>query len=135
MSSSASSEAIDSSATNTSQRHEKSGVLVGLANLPPKALVDEYALAGAFCVTPRTIRRMIARHELPPPIRVAGRSQWLVDRVLSHLDARAERAAREAEREEARLGELLRNPGRGKSPIKVEGKEAAGGEVEGRPKS
>ena len=74
-----------------------------LARLPAAAILDESRLAGALCVTPRTVRRMVTRHELPPPVRLAGRSCWLAGRVLAHIDAACERAAREATREADRI--------------------------------
>lgn len=74
------------------------GILTGLAGLPEGAMVTEKALADRFGVVPRTIRRMVARRELPPPIAVGGRSVWFADRVLAWLTAEAERREREAER-------------------------------------
>lgn len=74
-----------------------------LANLPERAILDEARLAGALHVTGRTIRRMVRRRELPPPVRLAGRACWFVGRVLAHIDAAAERAEREAQREADRI--------------------------------
>ena len=91
----------DASATNTQPK-----LIVGLAQLPAKALLDEDALAGVLSVSKRTIRRMVARFELPPPIALAGRSTWIADRVLAHIEARAERAARKAELEARRIEAL-----------------------------
>ena len=81
-------------------------IVLALAELPAKALVDERALAAALAVTQRTVRRMVARFELPPPILLAGRSTWIADRVLAHLEARAARAARRAEQEERRIAAI-----------------------------
>ena len=76
-----------------------SGLIVAsLALLPERALLDEQALASAFGVTKRTIRRMVARYELPPPVSFAGRATWQVRKVLSWFEERADRLAREAER-------------------------------------
>lgn len=73
-------------------------VVTTLAELPDRALVDERALSAALCVSKRTVRRMVARHELPPPVRFAGRSTWQVGRVLAWFEARADRLARDAQR-------------------------------------
>ena len=73
------------------------GVWRELGELPPGAIVTEEALARMFGVTRRTVRRMVGRFELPPPIRLSGRSVWLVGRILSHIEAAAERAEREAQ--------------------------------------
>ena len=97
----------EASASNTQPK-----LIVGLAQLPAKALLDEDALAGVLSVSKRTIRRMVARFELPPPIALAGRSTWIADRVLAHIEARAERAARKAELEARRIEAL---------PYKIEG--------------
>jgi len=75
----------------------------GLARLPEQALLDQKQLAAALGVTKRTVRRMVVRFELPPPIRLAGRSVWLAGRVLGHIEARAERAAQDADRQAGRI--------------------------------
>ena len=74
-----------------------------LAKLPVRAIVDQSRLAKMLQVTPRTIRRMVSRRELPPPIRVARRSTWLAGNILKHFEVAAERAEREAEQEARRL--------------------------------
>ena len=79
------------------------GVILGLTRLPDRALLTEDALARLLGVTNRTVRRMVARHELPPPVNFAGRSTWMAGRVMAHFEARAERAAKGAERAAARL--------------------------------
>lgn len=78
-------------------------LLDSLAALPERALLDEIYLSNALKVTPRTIRRMISRAELPPPIRLGGRSVWLAGKVLTHLEREADKAARIAERQGRRL--------------------------------
>ena len=80
------------------------GVLItSLAELPERTLLDESALANALRVTKRTVRRMVSRFELPPPIPFAGRSTWQAGRVLAWFEARAERVARDARRISDRL--------------------------------
>jgi len=61
--------------------------------------VDETALASLLDVSKRTIRRMVARHELPPPVRFGGRSTWQVARVVAWFDRRADRLERQARRQ------------------------------------
>lgn len=73
-------------------------ILIRLAELPEQAILDEAALAGSLGVTMRTIRRMVGRYELPPPIRFGGRSSWQAGAVLRWFAERAEKAARDAER-------------------------------------
>ncbi|MHC4663543.1 MAG: helix-turn-helix transcriptional regulator [Planctomycetota bacterium] len=81
-------------------------VIDDLATLPGKSLIDEKALASALKVTPRTIRRMVSRNEIPPPTRLGGRSCWMVEKILEHFAARADKAAKEAERQARRISQL-----------------------------
>lgn len=74
------------------------GIFTALAELPGRAILTEAAMAKAFGVTGRTIRRMVARYELPPPMSISGRSTWFAGRVLAWLEGRAERQEREAGR-------------------------------------
>src|SRR5882724_1978838 len=73
-------------------------IIVGLARLPERALLDEQALASTLGVSKRTVRRMVGRYELPPPVQFAGRSMWQVLRIMSWFEDRADRLAREAQR-------------------------------------
>ena len=73
-------------------------VLTGFAGLPADALLDETAVALVLEVSKRTVRRMVARYELPPPVRFAGRSTWQAARILAWFHRRADRAEREARR-------------------------------------
>lgn len=82
-------------------------VITRLAELPGQTILDERALAGALGVTDRTIRRMVGRYELPPPIRFGGRATWQAEAVLRWFAARAERAARDAERRAAAHARLV----------------------------
>ena len=83
---------------------EAPGVIIkGLAELPARAWLDDTALADALGVTTRTVDRMVARFELPPAVRIAGRSMWEAGRILDHFEARAKAAAEDAQREAERL--------------------------------
>src|SRR5437867_2764623 len=44
-------------------------IITGLADLPAKTLLDEAALAVMLGRSKRSIRRMVSRLELPPPVR------------------------------------------------------------------
>ena len=77
----------------------KGRVITGLATVPAQTLLDETALADALGTCKRTIRRMVSRYELPPSIRFGGRSTWQAGAVLRWFEGRAERAARQAERQ------------------------------------
>ena len=82
------------------------GVIDTLARLPEKALLDESRLAAALQVTSRTVRRMVSRLELPPPVQLGGRSVWMVGRVLDHIESALEDAKQEAAKELQRIRRL-----------------------------
>lgn len=77
-------------------------LVVELATMPAGAILDVTRMAAALTVARRTVARMVGRRELPPPVPFGGRSVWVVDQVLAHIRAAADRAAREAEKEAAR---------------------------------
>jgi predicted DNA-binding transcriptional regulator AlpA len=81
-------------------------VITKLTEFPEDTLLDEAALAQALGIHKRTIRRMVRRYELPPPVSFAGRATWQAVKVLKWFETRAERLAREAERDARRLGRL-----------------------------
>ena len=84
------------SITKPTENDNGTGVISALAEFPREALLNENAMCRAFDVCDRTIRRMVARHELPPPVRLGGRSTWIVGRVLDWLNSRAEEAEQDA---------------------------------------
>ena len=74
-------------------------VLDTLARLPEKAILNEVALARALHIAPRTVRRLVTKWQLPPPVPLGGRSVWFAGRVLAHIEAAAVRAEKDAERD------------------------------------
>ena len=74
-----------------------------LAQYPPGTLLSEESLANALKVSARTLRRMVARYELPPGIRLGGRKVWVVEKVREYLADRAERLAKEAARKDEQI--------------------------------
>ncbi len=79
------------------------GVIALLGELPERTLLDISAMSKAFGVCPKTIRRMVKRYDLPPPVRVAGKSQWFAGRVLDWIEGRAESVEKEASRQVDRI--------------------------------
>lgn len=75
-----------------------------LSRLPREMIVDTRALARVLGRSTRTIRRMVDRYEIPPPIRMSGRSTWQVGTILSWYAERAERRVSESRRVRDRLG-------------------------------
>jgi predicted DNA-binding transcriptional regulator AlpA len=92
--------------------NEPARIVTRLAELPGKALLDEQAMADAFGVSKRTVRRMVSRFEIPPPVSLAGKATWVAERVLAHIEGHAERAARKAEQEARRIEALPYRTGR-----------------------
>ena len=84
------------SITKPTENDNGTGVISALAEFPKEALLNENAMSRAFDVCDRTIRRMVTRYELPPPIRIAGRSTWIAGRVLAWLEEMAEQAEKDA---------------------------------------
>lgn len=82
----------------TEENRTHNGVMDILARLPERTLLDEKAMAEAFGVTPRTIRRMVGRHEIPPGVALAGKTVWMAGRALSHIEENLEKAARSAQK-------------------------------------
>ena len=90
-------------ASEFTENSNGAGIISALAEYPKETLLDESAMGHAFNVCTRTIRRMVTRHELPPSIPVAGKSMWIVGRVLAWLEACAERAEKDAMEKVERL--------------------------------
>ena len=77
----------------------KGGLIIDeLARLPERSLLDEAALARILHIAPRTLRRLVTRWQLPPGVNVGGRTYWFSGKVLDHIQAAADRAAKDAER-------------------------------------
>ncbi len=90
-----------------SSSDNKGLILTGLTELPEKAMLDGAALAKALGVTKRTVRRMVGRYELPPSIRLRGRSMWFAGKVVAYLEAQADRLARNAEKNAVNFRRIL----------------------------
>jgi hypothetical protein len=60
-------------------------------------------LARVFGVAPRTIKRMVARYELPPPILLASKRCWKVGAILDWIDNTIERNEKDVKRQVQRL--------------------------------
>ena len=73
-------------------------VMDGLARMETRTMLNETALAHELGVSTRTVRRLVTRNELPPGVKLGARRVWLAGDVLGHVQRRADRAARVAER-------------------------------------
>ena len=72
------------------------GVMDGLAKIPARTILREKAMAAAFGVSTRTIRRMVERHELPPGVPLAGKMAWMTGKLLAFLEMKLEQAEKSA---------------------------------------
>ena len=89
--------------TKETTETKNSGIITGLAELPREAILDEAALARVFDVVPRTIKRMVVRYELPPPVLLASKRCWKVGAVLDWINANIEHKEKDAKRQILRL--------------------------------
>jgi hypothetical protein len=86
-------------------------IMTALAVLPAQALVSEHALARLFQRDVTSVKRAVARGELPPPVPLFGRNVWTAQALLEHISARLAAAAQEAARTTHRLNALRPVPG------------------------
>jgi hypothetical protein len=82
------------------------GVYAALGALPGGAIVFEEGLAKMLHKHPVSIKRAVARGELPRPMRLFGKPAWTAGALVRHLEAKLAEAAREAEQERGRLAKL-----------------------------
>lgn len=75
-----------------------SDLLTILAELPEGAVVYEPAMCAYLQRTPWTLRRAVARGELPAPFRLLGKRAWTAGAVVRYLEQRqADAVQRQAE--------------------------------------
>lgn len=86
-----------------SAQEKDQGLLMGLAGLPPNALLGEKALAAVLDVSIRTLHRMVVRGQMPQGVKLGGRRVWMAGKVIEYLAAEAERLAMEARRLSIRM--------------------------------
>lgn len=86
-----------------SGKRDSWGVLRDLGQMEPETIIREQALAEMFGCHPQTIKRSVARGELPPPVRMNGKPCWTVRSILEHIEERLSKAKKEAEAEATRI--------------------------------
>ena len=92
--------------TQTAEEETPGGIVKDLGELPPETILTEEDLARMFNRHPVSIKRAVARGELPPSVRMFGKPCWKVGVILDHIGARLEAAKRDAEKERARISRL-----------------------------
>ena len=81
-------------------------IISEIGALPPHTLIFEKGLCEIFKRHSASVKRAIARGELPPPIRLFGQPVWTADVINKHFEARFEEAARDADSTARRLKKL-----------------------------
>lgn len=81
-------------------------IITALAELPPDALIDEAGLTQIFGRCGKSIRRAVARGELPRAVRLFGKPTWTAGAILGHLNRRLDEGRRDAERLAQRMSRL-----------------------------
>jgi len=79
----------------------------GLAEMHPKTILCESQLASILDHDPRTIRAMVRRREIPPPVPLGNKAIWFAGNILDFIQARMERAEQEARRRAVRTLDLI----------------------------
>lgn len=83
-------------------------VISELGELKPHSLITKAGLAAMFNRCEKSIERAVGRGELPPPVRLMGKSRWTVDALRKHMSARLDEARRKAEKESEELSTRVR---------------------------
>jgi len=92
--------------TDADETENSRGIVRILGELPRGTIVGEEALARMSGRQRVSVKRAVERGELPPPVRMFGKPCWTVGAIVAHVEARLERARRDAEKEAARIGRL-----------------------------
>ena len=79
------------------------GVITALADMHPHAIISEQGLASIFSRHVVSVKRAVARGELPPPCDLFGTKVWIADILIRHIKQRLEQAAKDAEQTARRI--------------------------------
>ena len=90
----------------TVTQDKPSSVVLEIGQLPAGAIIMEEDLARIFGRHPVSVKRAVARGELPPPARLFGKPSWTAGAILAHLEGRLEAAKRDAEKAAARFARM-----------------------------
>jgi hypothetical protein len=75
------------------------GIYLELGKLPPATVISEDGLAGIMGKRCReSIKRAVARGELPQPVKIMGQNCWTVGSIVKHLEDRLEAEGRKVAR-------------------------------------
>jgi len=82
------------------------GIIPVLGELGNGAVIMEEGMAHLFKRHMTSVKRAVQRGELPPPTRLFGKNAWTVRSIISHIEDRLTREAKDRERLERRLAKL-----------------------------
>ena len=83
------------------------GILVELGELGSGTIISEHALARLVQRHPVSIKRSVARGELPIPIKLLGQPVWTVGSIVQHIEKRLEDAATDTMSAKEKLEKLM----------------------------
>ncbi len=84
----------------------RNGVITFLSKQHKLDMLTEEGVAAGLGVTPRTIRRMTERCEIPKPLLLGGRRFWQVGTLVEYLHAKSRLTLKEAQIEAERTKEI-----------------------------
>ncbi|HLX64063.1 MAG TPA: hypothetical protein VKX17_22515 [Planctomycetota bacterium] len=91
--------APEMAATETEIDEPGPGIYLELGNLPPATILTEDGLAGMLGKACReSIKRAVARGELPPPAKLMGKNCWTAGRIVQFFEERLDAEARKVAR-------------------------------------
>ena len=82
------------------------GIIEELGSLSPKSIISEEGVARIFSRHAASVKRAVDRGELPPPVRIFGKSIWTVEVITEHIAKRLARAADQRESRERKYHTL-----------------------------
>ena len=96
-------EAIKDEITNNEESTFSLEIVAELGELGAGAIISESALAKLLRRHQASVKRAVARGELPQPVRLLGQPVWTVGVIVKFLEKRLADAAREEENMRARI--------------------------------
>ena len=82
------------------------GIIRELGDLPGEAIISEQGLAKIFHRHKVSIKRAIARGELPPTVRLFGEPVWTIQVLRDHVSKRLDTAQKESEQLQKKINKL-----------------------------
>ena len=91
---------------NKEMETSDTGIVRELGDMSSGTVVSEIALARMFKRSTTTIRRAVARGELPPPMRMFGGNAWTIYSLQEHFRKRLDDEENEYRKNQNRISNL-----------------------------